>query len=313
MMILLMPPPYPSGAGPRYQRIASSLILDELRPNERLLFSGDVACAGTFACGVNDPLFGGGLPSTAHCLVFSRTPVWIQHEGGARYVADPTLVTFHNRGRAYRRWRIGDAGDRCDWLAYADDVLDDVAARWMPERADSDGAVPFPRQFVPVPPQLYLRQRRFFQQMISGSADPLEVEEGAVDLLTSVTVHASTYRDDLQRRRASRQEFAAIQCVRETIAARPDTAHSLRHLARTVEMSPYQLCRAFKREFGDTLTAYRRRLRLLSSLDAVYAGEDLTAIALAYGFSSHSHFTAEFRRAFGDVPSQLRSARSRNR
>jgi AraC family transcriptional regulator len=76
-------------------------------------------------------------------------------------------------------------------------------------------------------------------------------------------------------------------------------------------MSPYQLCRAFKREFGDTLTAYRNRLRILSSLEAVSAGEDLTTIALALGFSSHSHFTAAFRRVFGTVPSQLRALADR--
>jgi len=289
------------------------MILDELRPRERLLFFGDVACAGTFACGVDDPWFRGGLPSTAHCLVFSRTPVWIQHDGGARYVADPTVITFHNRGHAYRRWRIDEAGDRCDWLAYADDLLTDVATRLTPKRVDVARRTPFPRQFAPVPPHLYLRQRRLFQRLVSGSADALEFEEAAVDLLTSVTIHTVTGGDEVSQPRPSRRAFDAIQCVRETIADRPATPYSLRQLARTVEMSPYQLCRAFRRGFGDTLTAYRSRLRLLSSLEAVCAGEDLTTTALAWGFSSHSHFTASFRGMFGVAPSQLRIGRSATR
>jgi len=289
------------------------MILDEIRPSERLLFSSDVACLGTFACAVEDPLFRGGLPSTANCLVFSRTPVWIQHDGGAKYVADPTVVTFHNRGRAYRRWRIDASGDRCDWLAFADDVLADVAEREVPARADHDGSVPFRLAFIPVSPRLYLRQRQLFQQLHAGRADPLELEEGAVDLLASVTRRASLGDDGSRWRRRRRHEFAGIQCVREAIADRPEAKQSLRQLARSVGMSPYRLCRVFKREFGDTLTAYRNRLRLLSSLEAVYAGQDLTTIALAYGFNSHSHFTAAFRMAFGTVPSQLRGARSLKR
>ena len=43
------------------------------------------------------------------------------------------------------------------------------------------------------------------------------------------------------------------------------------------------------------------------ALDAVLdGGDDLTTIALEAGFSSHSHFTARFRRAFGCAPSAPR-------
>ena len=34
--------------------------------------------------------------------------------------------------------------------------------------------------------------------------------------------------------------------------------------------------------------------------------DDLTALALDLGFSSHSHFTAAFRRAFGRPPAEFR-------
>src|SRR5262249_12149999 len=111
-------------------------VFDRLLPTETLLFSGDTAAAGTFACPTDNPLFGGGMPSTAHCIVFSRTPVWIQHEGAPWYVADPTVVTFHSRGRAYRRRRVSDAGDRCDWIALRDDVVRHGLPPWSPVAAD---------------------------------------------------------------------------------------------------------------------------------------------------------------------------------
>ena len=53
-------------------------------------------------------------------------------------------------------------------------------------------------------------------------------------------------------------------------------------------------------------------VRLRASLDRVAAGEDLSALAFDLGFSSHSHFSASFRRAFGVTPSRVRGlARAR--
>jgi Helix-turn-helix domain len=49
------------------------------------------------------------------------------------------------------------------------------------------------------------------------------------------------------------------------------------------------------------------RLRLKAALERLAAGdEDVAAIARAVGFSSHSHLTASFRRAFGVQPSRIR-------
>jgi AraC-like DNA-binding protein len=48
------------------------------------------------------------------------------------------------------------------------------------------------------------------------------------------------------------------------------------------------------------------QLRLARALIEVPHADDLTALALDLGFSSHSHFTAAFRRAFGQSPSTAR-------
>jgi AraC family transcriptional regulator len=54
----------------------------------------------------------------------------------------------------------------------------------------------------------------------------------------------------------------------------------------------------------------KRRLslpRLRAALDEVLASSrGITDIGIGLGFSSHSHFTAAFRRAFGVTPSGLR-------
>lgn len=288
---------------------AASAVLARVLPTERLLFSGEVACLGTFACGVDDPSFTGGEPSTAHCIVFSRTPVWIQHEGGARYVADATRLTLHNRGRAYRRWRIDGRGDSCNWLAFSEAAIAAVVRRWDPVHIDRAAGAPFRFQHAPAAPALYLRQRRLFGRLQQPAIDRLAVEEEALAILHEVAARiyeggaVRTPRIDRDRRR----EFDAVYQVRSRIAAAPAASHALRPLAAAVGLSPYQLCRAFTRICGETLTAYRSRLRVLGSLDAVCAGDDLTTIALACGFASHSHFTWAFRQTLGVPPSAVRA------
>jgi len=263
-------------------------VIRELLPAERLLFEGETTCIGTFSCDTHDPLFDREAPSTAHCIVFSRTPVWIRHERGTRYVADPTVVTFHNRGRAYQRWKIADEGDRCDWFAYSDDVVRDAIG-------DAGGnRLWFPREFAPAPSSLYARQRGLIDRIRTGAADRMEIEEEAALLLDDVLTPTP--------RRARARDFDAVQHVRALIAARPSTAASLRALAAQAELTPFRLCRAFRRATGETMTSYRLRLRLLSSLERVRAGDAIIDVALAHGFSSHSHYTAAFRAQFGTTP-----------
>src|SRR5262249_38020950 len=273
-------------------------VFDRLLPTETLLFSDDTAAAGTFACATSDPLFSGGMPSTAHCIVFSRTAVWIQHEGAPRYVADPTVVTFHSRGRAYRRWRVSNAGDRCDWIAVRDDVVRDTLRAWSPAAADAD-RVRFPHQYAVAPAPLYARQRRMFDRLARGECDGLTVEETASALLRGAL--ASAFRRDSREapRRASQD---AVQHAREIIARDPGTSVRLAELAHRVGLSPFQLCRAFVRVCGETMTAYRLRLRLLASLDPLAAGRGFASIAPPPGVCSHRPLTSSVRRAFGAPP-----------
>jgi AraC-like DNA-binding protein len=57
-----------------------------------------------------------------------------------------------------------------------------------------------------------------------------------------------------------------------------------------------------------SLHQYLTQLRLARALVELPHAGDLTSLALDLGFSSHSHFTFAFRRAFGCTPSQFREA-----
>ncbi|CAN7355646.1 AraC family transcriptional regulator [Pseudoxanthomonas sp. LjRoot168] len=82
---------------------------------------------------------------------------------------------------------------------------------------------------------------------------------------------------------------------------------ALSTLAALAGMSVHQLLIAFRRTFGTTPAQYilaqrlrRARWYLLNRND------DITAIALACGFASHSHLSAAFKRDAGITPRQFR-------
>jgi AraC-like DNA-binding protein len=287
---------------------APSHILAGVLPVEQLLFASDLVCAGLFRCQTDDPAFAGGQPSTSHCIVFPRTAVWIQHEGGRRFVADPSIVALYNRNYPYRRWKISQEGDRSDWLAFPADVILDAVTTAAPGEAGRFRAdLPFRHWSLPVDARLYAAQRRLFGRLEHGGArDALPVEELALRLLDAVVRRG--YGSTPGRRSGWRASRDATEHVRQLLARNPGSSSSLRRLAAAVGWSPCHLCREFRRNCGMTLTAYRNQIRLRTSLDRVGAGEDLAAVAFDLGFSSHSHFTLAFRKLFGSTPSKFRTS-----
>jgi AraC-like DNA-binding protein len=85
---------------------------------------------------------------------------------------------------------------------------------------------------------------------------------------------------------------------------------SLDEVAGAMGVSPVYLTQEFTRSEGIPLYRYQLRLRLARSLTELPHCEDITALALDLGFSSHSHFGAVFKATFGLTPSQFRSATS---
>lgn len=82
---------------------------------------------------------------------------------------------------------------------------------------------------------------------------------------------------------------------------------SLDELATLVGLGPHQFLAAFRQSFGISPMQHviRERLRLACSLLGS-TRQDITTIAMATGFSSHSHLTAAFKQHFGITPRQYR-------
>ncbi|HBY58365.1 MAG TPA: hypothetical protein DEH78_00995 [Solibacterales bacterium] len=259
---------------------------------DEVIYETALVTVGRFRCPPQHHLFHDSGPASHHCFVFPREPVYIRHEGASEFLADPSVVTFYNRGARYRRRALSPRGDRGEWFG--------LAPRVFRERAE-----PFMLHARPSPLSAYALQRRLVGAIEDGGTDDLLVEETVVRLLGEL------FRP-LPARPASAggADFAAH--AREILALRFRERLTLEQLAAAVGVSVFRLCREMKRHSGMTLHGYRQQLRLRAALEPLACPRtDLLELALELGFSSHSHFTEAFRRAYGQPPSAFRSARIR--
>ena len=79
-------------------------------------------------------------------------------------------------------------------------------------------------------------------------------------------------------------------------------------LAADADVHPVSLARAFRRAFGCSPTAYRRRVRVRAAT-GLLASTALPAVEVAFaaGFADQSHMCRDVRTEFGTTPSRLRA------
>jgi AraC-like DNA-binding protein len=272
---------------------------------DRVVFETDSVTIGAFRCATEHPSFRNSGPIRQDCFVFPRTAVVIEHDGAPPFVADPTLITLYNSRQCYERRAVSRDGDRCDWFAMSRDVLRGALANRDPAAAETDRPIRF--MHAPSDAATYLEQRRLFTEVSKSDAfDSLAVEERVVALLDRVLDLA--YRGNRAQPDADGDRACALaDATKRWMAPRVTGRLTLANIAAAVDCSVFHLCRSFRRATSLTLHDYREQVRVRLALERIGDGErDLSRLALDLGYSSHSHFTAVFRRAFGVPPSSAR-------
>jgi AraC-like DNA-binding protein len=258
----------------------------------------DVACAGSCR-----------HPSAEECvtathLVFPYRGVYVRHVGRAQAVGEANQVLLFNATETYRVSHPVAGGDACLSLAVSEPLLAELA----PKALLRQGAViALRQQRLRIDPRAQALVALLRHGLCQGSAEPLEAETLALTLMRRAlgprTARAASAS-------AGRQRLA--DRVKLVLAGDVARRWTLAEIAKEVGGSPVYLTQVFQQVEGVPLYRYQLRLRLARALDLLAEYDDLTRLGLDLGFSSHSHFTAAFRQAYGRPPSAFQTSARRH-
>jgi AraC-like DNA-binding protein len=233
-------------------------------------------------------------------LVYPYRGVFMRHVGRNDTVAEANQVLFFNVGQGYRISHPVDGGDACIDLSIDESLLAELAPRDQVQAGELFG---FKRQRRRVDPRAQALVALLRHGLRRNVAETLEAETLALTLVrrslgerTSHAAGASAGRQKLVDR---------AKLVLSSDLARRWT---LAEIATEVGVSPVYLTQVFQQVEATPLYRYQLRLRLARALDLLGEYEDLTALGLDLGFSSHSHFTSSFRQAYGQTPAEFQRA-----
>jgi AraC-like DNA-binding protein len=241
--------------------------------------------------------------ATATHLVFPYRGVYMRHVGSDQAVADANHVLFFNAGEGYQVSHPVDGGDASFVLALSQPLLQELAPASLTYRREPLG---FRRQHLRIDPRAQALVALLRHSLENGTIEPLEAESLSLTLvcrsLGPRTSHG-TAASHAVRRLADR--------VKVLLASDLSRRWTLAQIAAEIGGSPVYLTQVFQKSEGIPLYRYHLRLRLARALDLIERYDDLSALAAELGFSSHSHFSAAFGRAYGRSPSAFKQSAHR--
>jgi AraC-like DNA-binding protein len=233
-------------------------------------------------------------------LVFPYRGVYVRHLGQDQAVAEANQVLFFNADEEYRVSHPVPGGDSSLTLVVAEPLVREIAARSI-LRAGPRLAFRPHRLRIDARTQVMVALLR--HSLREKSVEPLEAESLALTLLQRAlgprTTHAAGASIGRQR---------LVDRIKLVLSSDLARRWTLAEIAAEVRGSPVYLTQVFQQVEGLPLYRYQLRLRLSRALDLLAQYDDLTALGLDLGFSSHSHFSASFRQMYGRSPSEFRKS-----
>jgi len=231
-------------------------------------------------------------------LVFPYRGVYVRHLGTDQAVAEANQVLFFNAAEGYRVGHPVSGGDASLTVVVSEEILRELAPRAL---VQDGAALAFRQQRLRIDPRTQALVALLRHSLRENIAEPLEAEGLTLTLaqraLGPRTSHAAGASVGRQR---------LVDRVKLALAGDLARRWTLDEIAAEVRGSPVYLTQIFQQVEGVPLYRYQLRLRLARALDLLAQYDDLTALGLDLGFSSHSHFSAAFREAYGRSPSEFR-------
>ena len=235
-------------------------------------------------------------------LVFPYRGVYMRHVGSDQSVADANHVLFFNAGEGYQVSHPVTGGDDSLVLAVSQPLLRELAPTALAARGD---AFKFRGQSLRIDPRTQALVALLKHSLRNGSIEPLEAESLALTLVCRSLGPRTTRQTGATHARRRLVDRAKV-----LLAGDLTRRWSLAEIAAEIGGSAVYLTQAFQQVEGVPLYRYHLRLRLARALDLVAECEDMSALALDLGFSSHSHFAAAFKRTYGRSPTAFRQSAS---
>ncbi|GGA27214.1 hypothetical protein GCM10010981_14900 [Dyella nitratireducens] len=213
-------------------------------------------------------------------------------------MADANHVLFFNAEEGYQVSHPLDGGDACLSLKLDQALLAELAPKAL---LQAHAGVAFRAQSQRIDARAQALVALLRHSLENGSIEPLEAEALVLTLVCrslgprTSRQPASTHA---RRRLADR--------VKVLLASDLSRRWTLAEIGKEIGSSPVYLTQVFRQVEGMPLYRYQLQLRLARSLDLIKHYDDLSALALELGFSSHSHFASAFRQAYGHSPADFR-------
>jgi AraC family transcriptional regulator len=236
--------------------------------------------------------------ATATEIVFPYRGTYVRHLGDDQAVAEPNQVLFFNADEGYQVSHPVPGGDASLSLSVSPELLGEMAPAGL---LKNESTPAFGRQRLRIDARTQALVAILRHSLRQGIAEALEAESLALTLFQRAlgprTTHATMASVGRQR---------LVDRVKLVLAGNLARRWTLAAIAAEVRGSPVYLTQVFQQVEGMPLYRYQLRLRLARALDLLARYDDLTALSLELGFSSHSHFSAAFRETYGRTPSEFK-------
>lgn len=275
----------------------TKLVIDDLLDTQTVAIR-DITCDGR--CRHKSP----EECATATYLVFPYRGVYLRHLGRDDAVAEANQVLFFNNTEGYQISHPVQGGDACLSIAVREELLHELTPK---EHLHDGGSLMFRRQRLRIDPRAQVLVALLRHTLANKSIETLEAETLTLTLIRRALGERTSFAT-----RASYGRQKLVDRAKLVLSSELSRRWTLAEIASAVGVSPVYLTQAFAQVEGVPLYRYQLRLRLARALDLLGSYDDLSALGMELGFSSHSHFTAAFRQAYGRTPVQFqRSANLR--
>jgi AraC family transcriptional regulator len=259
----------------------------------------DVACPGGYKHKSAEEC------ATATHLIFPYRGVYVHHVGRTESVAEANQVIFINENEPYQASHPVEGGDSTLSIGVSAATLLELSPK---EYLRPNGQAAFNRSRLRIGANSQTLTALLRHSLNRGATETLEAESLTITLLRRVlgerTSHAAASGS------LGRQKL--VDRAKLVLASDLGRRWTLAEIATEVGGSPVYLTQMFQQLEGIPLYRYQLQLRLARALDLLGDHDNLTILAFELGFSSHSHFSATFKQAYGQTPSAFqRSARIR--